>query len=145
MEQPFDYSIVPFGFGLCAIQDCPLASTCLRHTAFRYAPAKEIFVLTINPAYLKAMKGKCNKFLSNEKTHYAKGFMCIINTLTVQASNTFRNRMIHYFGRKNYYAKRKGEMLISPAEQERIKATANELGVILNNYFDSYIDEYNWG
>ena len=32
--ETFDYSQVPYGFGLCASADCPKASTCLRHIAF---------------------------------------------------------------------------------------------------------------
>ena len=39
MKEPFDYSIVPYTFGLCAAEECPRATTCLRHIALEYAPA----------------------------------------------------------------------------------------------------------
>ena len=35
MEEPFDYSQVPFTFGMCAAENCPQASTCLRQIALR--------------------------------------------------------------------------------------------------------------
>ena len=31
MKEPFDYSIVPYSFGLCAAEECPRAATYLRH------------------------------------------------------------------------------------------------------------------
>lgn len=37
MKEPFDYSIVPYTFGLCAAEECPRATTCLRHIALEYA------------------------------------------------------------------------------------------------------------
>lgn len=36
--ETFDYSQVPYGFGLCASADCPKASICLRHIALEHAP-----------------------------------------------------------------------------------------------------------
>jgi hypothetical protein len=42
MKEPFDYSIVPYTFGLCAAEECPRATTCLRHIALEYAPADRV-------------------------------------------------------------------------------------------------------
>ena len=52
--------------------------------------------------------------------------------------------MISYFGRKNYYLKRRGALKITPAEQIHVINVAKELGVVLNDYFDGYVEEYNW-
>ncbi|WP_347394484.1 DUF6078 family protein, partial [Parabacteroides leei] len=30
MKESFDYSKVPYDFGLCAAENCPKATTCLR-------------------------------------------------------------------------------------------------------------------
>jgi len=54
-------------------------------------------------------------------------------------------QMIEYMGRKNYYLKRRGDMNLSPVEQRRIIAVAKELGVSLDEYFDGYVEDYNWG
>lgn len=145
MEEPFDFSQVPYSFGLCAAENCPRATTCLRHIALKHAPTKRIFLPIMNPNRLESLKKEnCDQYCSNEKIRFAKGFMCTANALTVSVANSFRYRMISLFGRKNYYLKRKGEMVITPAEQRKVVAVAKELGVVLNDYFDSYIEEYNW-
>ena len=141
MKEPFDYSIVPYTFGLCAAEECPRATTCLRHIALEYAPAERVFLSIMNPNRLKAMKSACDYYRSNEKVRYARGFMRTISALTVRVADTFRYRMIEYMGRKNYYLKRRGDMNLSPVEQRRIIAVAKELGVSLDEYFDlSLID-----
>lgn len=52
--------------------------------------------------------------------------------------------MIALLGRKNYYLKRKGGAPLSPTEQQRIVAIAKHSGVVLDEYFDEYIESYNW-
>ncbi|QIU92703.1 DUF6078 family protein [Bacteroides faecium] len=145
MKEPFDYSLVPYTFGMCAAEECPRAATCLRRIALEYAPAERVFLSMMNPKRLKTMKGTCDYYRSDEKVRYARGFMRTINALTVRAADTFRYRMIEYMGRKNYYLKRRGEMNLTPAEQQRVITIAKELGVIQQEYFDGYVEEYNWG
>lgn len=70
--------------------------------------------------------------------------MRTVNALTVSVADSFRYRMISLFGRKNYYLKRKGALTITPAEQRKVVAVAKELGVVLADYFDGYVEEYNW-
>ena len=59
MKEPFDYSIVPYTFGLCAAEECPRATTCLRHIALEYAPAERVFLSIMNPK----LNEKGNKFI----------------------------------------------------------------------------------
>ncbi len=144
MENTFDYSQVPTNFGLCASTDCTKASTCLRHIALKYAPEEHAFLPTLNPNKLKAMKGMCNYYRPNNKVRYAKGFTRLQNTLKAGAVDTFRWKLIAYFGRKNYYLIRKGDMLITPSDQEHIIRIANECGFQTGDYFDAYIEGYAW-
>lgn len=145
MEEPFDFSQVPYSFGLCAAKDCPQATTCLRHIALKHAPTKRIFLPIMNPNRLESLKKEhCDQYCSNEKIRFAKGFMRTVNALTVSVADSFRYRMISLFGRKNYYLKRKGALTITPAEQRKVVAVAKELGVVLADYFDGYVEEYNW-
>lgn len=43
MNESFDFSLVPYTFGLCAAEGCPRAATCLRRIALEHAPAKRFF------------------------------------------------------------------------------------------------------
>ena len=145
MEEPFDFSQVPYTFGLCAAENCPQAATCLRHIALKHAPANRVFLPIMNPNRIKSIKeNACKHYCSNEKIRFAKGFMCTINALTVRVANSFRYRMMSLFGRKNYYLKRKGELTLTPAEQRQFIAVAQEMGVFQKEYFDGYVEEYNW-
>ncbi|MEL5893012.1 DUF6078 family protein [Bacteroides sp. GD17] len=141
----FDYSQVPYGFGLCASSDCAKTSTCLRHIALEHAPVKYPFLPTLTPNKLKAMQGKCEYYCPNDTVRYAKGFTRAIESLTVRNSDTFRWRLISHFGRKNYYLVRKGDLLIKPADQQYIIRIAKECGLQLDDYFDDYVDAYSWG
>lgn len=140
----FDYSQVPYSFGVCASSDCPQASTCLRHIALEHAPVKYPFLPTLTPQKLAAMQGKCEYYCPNITVRYAKGFTRTAESLTVRVADTFRWRLIGHFGRKNYYLARKGEYLLSPAEQQFIICQAKDLGLQLDDYFDEYVDGYRW-
>jgi len=140
-----NYSEVPHGFGLCAIEGCPQSATCLRQIAYTCAPTKASFLPLLSPKAAKAMGDKCRFYCSNEKVRYAKGFKCITGAVPVRFSSTFRNRLIGSWGTRRYYQRRKGETLLLPAEQQQVIALAKELGVHLKEYFDGYVDEYNWG
>ncbi len=41
--ETFDFSEVPYSFGVCAANTCPKASVCLRHIALEHAPVKYLF------------------------------------------------------------------------------------------------------
>ena len=140
----FDYSQVPYNYGACAADNCPKSSTCLQHLALEHAPAKPAFLLTLSPSAIKNIKGDCKYYRPNIEIRYAKGFLNLIGSLKVNAAQTFRCRLISHFGRKNYYLARKGEWLIHPTEQQYIIKQAKELGLETNDYFDGYIDGYDW-
>lgn len=141
----FDYSQVPYSFGVCASADCPKASTCLRHIALEYAPVKYPFLPTLTPNKLKAMKGGCEYYRPNKTVRYAKGFTHLLESLTVRVSDTFRWQLISYFGRKNYYLARRGAWLIKPADQQYIIRLAQKCGLQMDDYFDGYVEGYVWG
>ena len=144
MDKPFDYSEVPFNIGLCAAESCPNAATCLRQIAFKYVPEEVLFPSILNPRIIAKTKGKCKYYRPDTKIRLAKGFMRTVNALTLCEADSFRSRMIALLGRKNYYLKRKGGAPLSPTEQQRIVAIAKHSGVVLDEYFDEYIESYNW-
>ena len=143
-EETFDYSKVPHNFGLCATDTCPYTDTCLRRIAYTYAPSNNIFLYVLNPKAIESTAGKCKYYCSNKKVRYAKGFLCTAGALAVSVSGTFRCRLIGSWGARRYYQKRKGETLLSPAEQQQVVALARKLGVRLDEYFDGYVEEYDW-
>ena len=144
MEESFGFSKVPYYFGMFAAENSPKATTCLRQIALKHAPEDMIFLRIMNPNTLKKMKGACKLYRPNNKIINALGFMRTVNALTLNVADTFRLRMTTFLGRKNYYLKRKGGAPLSPAEQQYVVALAQELGVVLEEYFDGYVESYNW-
>ena len=92
-KETFDYSKVPYNFGLCAAPaDCSHADTCLRRIAYSHASANITFLPTLNPKTIEAMAGKCEYYRSNKKVNYAKGFVCTTKALAVSVSCHPANR-----------------------------------------------------
>lgn len=143
MMKDTSYSKIPSNYGLCAA-DCPRGDTCLRRIAYDRIPANVVFPPTLHLKAIEAMAGKCKYYRSNEKVRYAKGFLCTAGALAVSVSGTFRCRLIGSWGVRRYYQKRKGETLLSPAEQQQVVALARKLGVRVDEYFDGYVEEYDW-
>ena len=75
---------------------------------------------------------------------YAKGFIHTAEAISVGQSAAFRYRLIGLWGIRRYYQKRKGETLLSPAEQQQVIAIARNLGLQRTEYFDAYVEEYNF-
>lgn len=141
----FDYSKVPFQFGLCAAANCLHGDTCLRRTAYDHVPANIHFPPTLYPKTIEAMAGKCKYYRSNEKLRYGKGFTRTAEALAVNMARKFRYTLIGRWGFRKYYQKRKGETLLSPTEQKEVITLAKQLNLYLDDYFDAYVEEYDWG
>lgn len=145
-EEPFDYSKVPGHFGMCVVENCSKSTTCLRRIVYNHVPADIVFLPILNPRNIvKMLPDKCEYYCSNKKIRYAKGFLCTTELLPVRVSATFRYRMIGSWGFRRYYQKRKGETLLSPFEQKQVVALAKELGLNQQEYFDAYVEAYDWG
>ena len=129
-------SQAPYNFGVCASADCTKRFTCLRYIALQNASPQYPFLPTLSPRKLESMKGECEYSRPNTPVRYARGF--------TRVAGTFRLRLISYFGRKNYYLARKGEYLIDPAAQQYIVSQAEALGLRLDDYFDEYVERYDW-
>lgn len=145
MKETFDYNKVPYRFCMCIASNCTKAKTCLRNIALEHVPLSERDINILNLKLIIGNYDSCQYYLDNQKIRYAKGFVRLTRSIKVGQASKFRSLLIEYFGRRKYYQLRSGEKLLSPQDQQHITKRALELGVILNDYFDSYVDEYNWG
>lgn len=58
MEEPFDYSQVPFTFGMCAAENCPQASDLPATDSFKTRPCKQSFSANYESKPYKGHKRK---------------------------------------------------------------------------------------
>lgn len=135
---------VPTNYTLCLKSDCPQAATCLRYAATEMMPAEMQKWSILSPKYLTQMEGECPHYRSTEKVQYARGFVRMMSALTVQQAHAVKDSIVAAFGMNMYYRMRRGERLITPAEQEAIYALLEKQGIAERPEFDAYVEDYLW-
>lgn len=144
MKEEIDLSTMPSQYLLCLNQQCPKAATCLRQLAEQSTPTDIQYWSIISPKHLATLKGDCPYYRSCEKVRFAKGFVGILENLPHKEMQTVISRLMGYFNRRTYYRVRKGERLLSPDEQQKIRKIIKSCGVAQVLEFDEYLEDYNW-
>ncbi|RHJ82562.1 DUF6078 family protein [Parabacteroides sp. AM08-6] len=144
MEKDFDFSTVPYQYPLCLNRQCPKAANCLRQIAERHMPDSTAYCYIVNPRHLATLEGDCPYFRSDNKIQYAKGFIGFLEKLPHRQMLQVSNTLIACFNRRTYFRVRKGERLLSPAEQQIVADTCRECGVSIPVVFDAYLEDYDW-
>lgn len=98
----------------------------------------------ISPKRLTTTKGDCPYYRSNIKASYAKGFIGILESLPHKQMENVIIHLMSFFSRRTYYRVRKGERLLSPAEQQQVLNVLKYCGVLQPPKFDEYIEAYDW-
>ena len=145
MENSFDFKEIPYRFSLCSNRQCPRAKTCLRQIVEQNAPDNIEQWTFLFPRLTENQKEDCPHYSSCQKVRYAKGFIGMLDSLPYNQMLNAIGRLSSHFSRRTYYRVRKGERLLSPAEQREVIAIIKQCGVEQLSDFDAYSEEYNWG
>lgn len=135
---------VPPHYAMCLSEECLKADTCLRQLAGRSAPATLEQWTIVSPKYLAALKDECPYYQLAEKVVFAKGFIGFLGALPYKQTQAAIAHLISSFGRRLYYRMRKGERLLSPAEQQLFRDKLLQIGISQPVEFDEYIESYCW-
>lgn len=144
MTEKIDFEKVPFNYAMCLNAQCPLSSTCLRRLAAESAPDTLVTWSIISPKYLANTKGKCPQYRDKQKVTYAKGFLRMLGNIPLKQVKTVQGELIALLGQRTYYRCRKGERLLSPAEQKQIIRIVHQCGITTPLDFDFYEEDYDW-
>ncbi|MCQ4775613.1 DUF6078 family protein, partial [Lacrimispora saccharolytica] len=79
-----------------------------------------------------------------QKVQYAKGCMNILDNLPHKQRQLAIIHLMEYFSRRTYYRIRKGERLLSPAEQRDVQKILKQCGATGKQEFDAYVEDYEW-
>ena len=137
------YEDIPAEYPLCMHADCPKTESCLRQLAFRRHAELGMFLKLINPA-LCTKQSNCPHYVSNQPVRFAKGFTNFQKQMYPDQYDKFMTTLICHFGRNQYFKRRRGDIVLSPDEQEEIKAVLEKVGVNHPMEFDQYIEAINW-
>lgn len=144
MEKKNDFMKIPQEFTVCVHDRCPRSETCLRRVAERELPASVVAPKIIRLSLLVGAEEDCPYFRPCRKAVYAKGFIRMLDALPHRQSLQVTSYLVDHFGRRTYYRARKGERLLSPAEQEVFRAILKRCGVALPQEFDTQYETYDW-
>lgn len=137
------YKDIPAGYPLCIHADCLKADSCLRQLAYRRHAELGTFLTLINPSQCNK-QADCPHYVSNQPVRFAKGFVNFQKQMYPEQYEWFMTRLICYFGRNQYFKRRRGEIVLPPEEQEIIRNTLEQVGVTHPMEFDEYIEAINW-
>lgn len=148
---------VPRGFVLCLSSGCPAAARCLRRAAAGAVPPPPdgpCDVTVVNPACAAlaqeaAAAGArpeeaCHAFLPSEPVRMARGFRKAHGSVPAERYGEVKTRLTQKMGKSNFYRWRRGDCLLSPANQELVRSVLRGLGAPEPIEFDAYEEARDW-
>lgn len=133
----------PHDYPVCELQDCPMATTCLRQFAYTTLIENEEYLRLINPT--KCSKDETCKYYRDKKpVVFARGFTNFQKQMFPQQYDKFMTTLVSHFGRNQYYKRRRGAILIPPEEQKVIRRVLEKVGADPKMDFDNYEEQINW-
>lgn len=133
----------PHDYPVCELQDCPMATTCLRQFAYTILIENEVYLRLINPT--KCSKDEACKYYRDKKpVVFARGFTNFQKQMFPQQYDKFMTTLVSHFGRNQYYKRRRGAILIPPEEQKVIRRVLEKVGADPKMDFDNYEEQINW-
>lgn len=130
----------PYNFIICFNKDCSLADKCLRQLSAQESLDSENVLQIVN--HTKFNETNCTHFLENKKVSVAYGMISSFEEVKAKDIADIRKSLISHFGNNYYYRKRRGELPITPKEQEFITRLFNSYGYEIK--FDEIREETLW-
>lgn len=141
MNTGFDFAKVPLWYVLCTQDDCPLRDGCLRFLAAQQAPEDLESAKCVMPGIRKG--DNCRWFNSSQQVTYAAGFEHLFDRVLAKDFTTMRKTITKYLhGVKFYYEYKRGDRMLSPAQQAWIRNYVRTCGYDWEVPFDNYVEDY---
>lgn len=138
-----EYTSLPKDYPVCEHSSCPMAATCLHQTAYSALMEQEEYLQLINPSRCSKNES-CTYYRDKKPGIFAKGFTNFQKHMFPQQYDQFMTTLILHFGRNQYFKRRRGDILISPEEQEVIRQMLEKVGADSKMEFDNYEEHINW-
>lgn len=143
---------IPKDYIYCTATDgaCPRAPHCLRAIAYRQltateAPAKLGPIRIVHPACVARAADGCDYYRDSTPVRFARGMTNMFEDLPLKQARIVRRKVMTCFSCESYfYLSRKGERLITPAEQKAIRSSFRSAGVETAPQYDGYEEGVVW-
>lgn len=144
-NMPKDYIYCPAADGAC-----PRAPQCLRAIAYRQLTATEASakpgpIRIVHPACVARAADGCDYYRDSTPVRFARGMTNMFEDLPLKQARIVRRKVMTCFSCESYfYLSRKGERLITPAEQKAIRSAFRSAGVETAPQYDGYEEGVVW-
>ena len=133
----------PATYPVCVHADCPQAPTCLHQQAYATPSEGVNYLRLINPR--KCSKdGQCKFYNDAKPVRFARGFTNFQKKMFPDQYQTFMWALISKFGRVAYFKRRRGDIALSPKEQEIVLSALRKAGITEELEFDKYEENFDW-
>lgn len=134
---------VPENYVLCLHEDCPCASTCLRHLACKPMMERSTYLRVLNPD--RCVPGtSCRYYRDSAPVVYARGFKGMQARMLPAQYQKFRALLLNHFSQNTFYERRRGDFALSPEEQKMVLQALHQAGVTEDLSFDRYEESICW-
>lgn len=144
MDERINLERMPQNYLMCTHASCTRCRNCLRFLAFVSLPDSEATIRIVNPKSLAQPTDGCSYHRSSEKIRFAKGFIGILDSLPIKVWKSVSYKLQFLYNLRTYYRLRKGEKLLPPKEQERIRDIIRQHGIQNIPDFDDFLEDYAW-
>ena len=126
-------------YAACPLASCKKSNTCIRYAAYLKAQAEKESFEILNTSKLTTSDAGCENYLTPVKQRMARGFKAIYETLPKCNSHYFWGRT-SFMNETSWYRAKRGDLLLTPKEQEDLLAAFRENGADMSVGFDGYVE-----
>lgn len=141
MEKDFDFKQVPYNWAMCYVAECSRKDECMRYQVYLRSPKGRTMSKCVMPNAL--LKNPCPHFHPIRKMRVAVGFTNIFNEVKAKDIAEMRKKMANYLGSTTtFYRYRKGEIQLTPWQQQWVRDMFRRYGYTGEVVFDGYKEVY---
>lgn len=129
---------------VCFLDHCPLHDHCLRWLAGCHADTAPVSHVAVNPHHPQAGSTSCVAYRPAVQTVMKRGMTSFYHDMPSYMERDIRNHLIQLFTRTRYFKMRRGDLPVTPAEQQQIAAVCHEHGWTGPLRYDSEQKEWMW-
>ena len=127
----------------CMKTDCVHAKSCMRLQSFLRGETSDALLTVVNYS-LVGDGSLCPHRVELCRVKYARGFVAVFDRIPQKVGRDIALSLSLIFGRNPYYKLRRGDRLITPAEQDIIVNAFHKHGIDAPSIFDSFEEHEEW-
>ena len=129
---------------VCFMEQCPLHQQCLRWLVGQYADQQQAVITVVNPLNPRHGTTDCDMFRKNERVMMKVGLTHLYLDMPGRMERAIRRQLIKLWGRKYYFEMRRGDRLITPAQQQDVVNVCRQHGWTGPIVYDGEQESWLW-